>query len=81
MKIRVLPDSDMVAKTAAKVIAKEAVAAASKRGRFIMAVSGGRYPILNRSRRILWLATGAEKAEMLIRLQCGDGSVPAGRVR
>ena len=39
------------------------------------------YPIINRSRRILWLATGAEKAGMLARLQAGDVSIPAGRVR
>ncbi|HEV8281241.1 MAG TPA: 6-phosphogluconolactonase [Candidatus Limnocylindrales bacterium] len=39
------------------------------------------YPVLNRSRRILWLVTGSEKAEMLARLCGGDGSIPAGRIR
>lgn len=39
------------------------------------------YPVLNRSRRILWVVTGAEKAEMLVRLRDGDSSIPAGRVR
>src|SRR5580692_2520240 len=39
------------------------------------------YPILDRSRRILWLVTGSEKAGMLIRLRDGDPSIPAGRVR
>jgi 6-phosphogluconolactonase len=39
------------------------------------------YPMLNRSRRILWLVTGPEKAPMLVRLQRGDGSIPAGRIR
>ena len=39
------------------------------------------YPIINRSRRILWLVTGAEKVEMLDRLCKGDVSIPAGRVR
>jgi 6-phosphogluconolactonase len=39
------------------------------------------YPLLNRSRRILWLVTGPEKAEMLARLQRGDPSIPAGRIR
>jgi 6-phosphogluconolactonase len=39
------------------------------------------YPVLNRSRRILWLVTGGEKAEMLARLCGGDGSIPAGRIR
>jgi 6-phosphogluconolactonase len=38
------------------------------------------YPIINRSRVVLWLATGAEKAGMLARLQAGDVSIPAGRV-
>jgi 6-phosphogluconolactonase len=39
------------------------------------------YPILNRSRRILWLVTGLDKAQMLARLQRGDTSIPAGRIR
>jgi len=38
------------------------------------------YPILDRSRKILWLVTGSEKVEMLARLQAGDTSIPAGRV-
>jgi 6-phosphogluconolactonase len=38
------------------------------------------YPLLNRSRRILWVATGAEKVEMLARLRAGDVSIPAGRI-
>ncbi len=38
------------------------------------------YPIINRSRHVLWLATGAEKAGMLARCQAGDVSIPAGRV-
>jgi 6-phosphogluconolactonase len=39
------------------------------------------YPILNRSRRVLWLVTGPEKTKMLARLQSGDASIPAGRIR
>jgi 6-phosphogluconolactonase len=39
------------------------------------------YPILNRARRILWLVTGPDKRQMLARLQSGDVSIPAGRVR
>ena len=39
------------------------------------------YPMLNRSRRILWLVTGAEKLGMLPRLRAADPSIPAGRVR
>jgi 6-phosphogluconolactonase len=39
------------------------------------------YPILNRARRILWLVTGAEKANMLVRLRKGDLAIPAARVR
>jgi 6-phosphogluconolactonase len=38
------------------------------------------YPVINRSRRVLWLVTGSEKAEMLVRLRNGDPSIPAGRV-
>ena len=38
------------------------------------------YPMINRSRRVLWLATGGEKTGMLARLQAGDLSIPAGRV-
>jgi 6-phosphogluconolactonase len=39
------------------------------------------YPVLDRSRRIMWLVTGREKTEMLARLLVGDRSIPAGRVR
>ena len=39
------------------------------------------YPMLNRSRRILWLITGREKIAMLARLRAGDRSIPAGRLR
>jgi 6-phosphogluconolactonase len=39
------------------------------------------YPILNRSRRVLWLVTGKDKAEMVGRLYAGDTSIPAGRVQ
>ena len=39
------------------------------------------YPVLNRSRRIVWLVTGRDKADMLARLCEGDDSIPAGRVR
>lgn len=39
------------------------------------------YPMLNRSRQVLWLVTGSEKTEMLARLYAGDVSIPAGRIR
>jgi 6-phosphogluconolactonase len=39
------------------------------------------YPMLDRARRIVWLVTGREKAEMLARLNDTDRSIPAGRVR
>jgi 6-phosphogluconolactonase len=39
------------------------------------------YPMLNRSRRILWVVTGAEKVGMLARLRDADISIPAGRIR
>jgi 6-phosphogluconolactonase len=38
------------------------------------------YPVINRSRRILWLMTGAEKLTMLPRLLDGDTTIPAGRI-
>jgi 6-phosphogluconolactonase len=38
------------------------------------------YPVINRSRRILWVITGSEKAQMLNRLLDGDESIPAGRI-
>lgn len=39
------------------------------------------YPILDRSRVVLWLVTGSGKHEMLTRLLDGDRSIPAGLVR
>src|SRR5215813_5085546 len=39
------------------------------------------YPMLNRSRQILWVVTGAGKAGMLARLRDADVSIPAGRIR
>lgn len=38
------------------------------------------YPIINRARCILWVVTGAEKAEPLGRMVAGDRIIPAGRV-
>src|SRR6185436_1747527 len=38
------------------------------------------YPILNRGRRVLWVVTGGEKAEMVNRLLDSDQSIPAGRI-
>jgi 6-phosphogluconolactonase len=39
------------------------------------------YPVLDRARAVLWLATGAQKREMVARLRAGDRGIPAGRVR
>lgn len=39
------------------------------------------YPLLNRARNVLWLATGAAKREMLTRLLAADPSIPAGRIQ
>jgi 6-phosphogluconolactonase len=39
------------------------------------------FPIINRSRRVLWLVTGGEKAGTLVRLRDGDPSIPASHVR
>ena len=38
------------------------------------------FPMLDRSRRILWLATGAAKVPMVERLMRADATIPAGRV-
>ena len=39
------------------------------------------YPMLNRSRRILWLVTGNDKVDALARLREGDRSIPGGRIQ
>ena len=39
------------------------------------------YPLLNRSRRILWVVTGSDKVDPFVRLCQGDPTIPAGRVR
>jgi 6-phosphogluconolactonase len=39
------------------------------------------YPMLNCSRRILWLVTGSDKAEALARMRDGDSTIPAGRIQ
>jgi 6-phosphogluconolactonase len=38
------------------------------------------YPMINRSRRIMWLATGAAKIPMIVRLKAADHSIPGGRI-
>ena len=39
------------------------------------------FPAIDRARRVLWVVTGGNKAAMLKRLQAGDRTIPAGRVR
>ncbi len=39
------------------------------------------YPMINRSRMVLWVVTGNEKVQMLNRLLNADESIPAGRIR
>ena len=39
------------------------------------------YPMLNRSRSILWLVTGNDKVDALARLREGDTSIPGGRIQ
>ena len=39
------------------------------------------FPIINRSRFILWLVTGGDKAAPLVRLRDGDRLIPASRVQ
>ena len=38
------------------------------------------YPLINRARRVLWLATGTEKRAMLACLLAADATIPAGRI-
>lgn len=38
------------------------------------------FPVINRSRFILWLVIGGEKAEALVHLRDGDRSIPGSRV-
>jgi len=38
------------------------------------------YPVLNRSRRILWLVSGKDKVAALAKLRHADPSIPGGRV-
>ncbi len=38
------------------------------------------YPMINRSRKILWLVTGADKVDALKKLRAADPSIPGGRI-
>jgi 6-phosphogluconolactonase len=38
------------------------------------------YPMINRSRKILWFVTGAGKVDALAKLRAGDMSIPAGKI-
>ena len=38
------------------------------------------YPILNRTRRVLWLVTGNDKVDALARLREADTSIPGGKI-
>ena len=38
------------------------------------------YPLLNRSRQVLWVVTGSDKVDMIVRLRDGDVTIPAGRI-
>jgi 6-phosphogluconolactonase len=38
------------------------------------------YPVLEQAPNVLWLITGADKADALARLRAGDHSIPAGRI-
>jgi 6-phosphogluconolactonase len=38
------------------------------------------FPTINRSRLVLWVVTGGEKAQTLVRLRDGDRSIPGSRV-
>jgi len=59
------------------VLDRDVAVTGSYQGRRRMTLT---YPIINRSRRILWVVTGEEKAAALRRLLDADHSIPAGRV-
>jgi len=61
-----------------RVLDKDVAITGMYKGRRRMTLT---YPVLNRSRQVLWLVTGHDKAEMLRRLLAGDMSIPAGSVR
>ena len=62
MEIKVLADAGAVARAAAQIVAAEGRAAIAARGRFIMAVSGGRTP---------WEMMRALAGERLAYIFCG----------
>jgi 6-phosphogluconolactonase len=64
--------------------------ALEERRRWVVAVIGGArpepritltYPVLDSSRDLVFLATGAEKKEILRRARAGDRALPAARIR
>lgn len=54
-----------------------AMTGAPYQGRKRMTVT---YPLINQAEKILWIITGAEKAEMLSRLLHQDPTIPAGKI-
>src|SRR5438309_794793 len=74
MKIEVFSDDETTARAAAKYIATEAAAAVAARGRFVMAVSGGRTPW------IMLRALGDEEVrwERIHVVQVDERAAPAG---
>jgi 6-phosphogluconolactonase len=56
---------------------KDVAVTAEYQGRKRMTLT---YPLLNRSRNILWVITGADKSAMLQRLKTADPAIPAGRI-
>ena len=61
-----------------KVVDKDVALTGVYQGRRRMTLT---YPMLNRSRRVLWLVTGSDKVDALARLREGDPSIPAGRIQ
>ena len=57
---------------------RDVVLTGEYRGRRRMTLT---FPVLDRARFVLWVLTGAEKAEVVPALLAADPSIPAGRVR
>ena len=80
-------EGDQGRRQAPKVVPGDAVLDVADRDVAVTAAYGGRrrmtltYPALDRSRRILWLVTGADKGAVVPRLLAADRSIPGNDLR
>ncbi len=62
---------------ASQVQDRDVAVTASYQGRRWMTLT---FPVINRARQILWVATGSDKVRALFQLENGDLSIPASRI-